>query len=42
MRWQSPERLGGAELAYETDVYAFAMTVYEVRIVRLYIANGRS
>lgn len=33
IRWQSPERLGGAEATYENDVYAFAMTVYEVRMV---------
>jgi serine/threonine protein kinase len=33
IRWQSPERLGGAERTYENDVYAFAMTVYEVRMV---------
>lgn len=34
MRWQSPERLGGAELTYKTDVYAFGMTIYEVRYIR--------
>ena len=30
MRWQSPERLSGGRLNRKSDVYAFAMTMYEV------------
>ncbi len=32
LRWQAPELLGGASKTFQTDVYAFGLTIYEVRM----------
>lgn len=38
--WQSPELLNGESKSYESDMYAFGMTIYEVQVgslARLYV-----
>jgi serine/threonine protein kinase len=32
MRWQSPERMQGAPLAFSCDVYSFGITICEVSL----------
>lgn len=41
VRWKSPELLMGGSKSYASDVYAFAMTIYEVlRAITLTIRNA--
>lgn len=36
LRWQAPELMEGASKGFETDVYAFGLTIYEVRVGMFY------
>lgn len=33
LRWQAPEVMDGASKSFESDIYAFGLTIYEVGII---------